>query len=129
VVLERRLTRIERTLDPEAAALRWLDEAQAHPSLQEHLLAMEAGPRAEHPLVAIPKQLREAVREARKGDPTTVLERAAKSAIREAVFHPPRHRPRRGGRCAPPARRAPSPSGSASVAGMIVRIVIVVAYT
>jgi hypothetical protein len=87
MVLARRLTRLEASLDPESAAIRWLDEAQASWStLAEHLRAMAEGPWDEHPLTAIPRQLKGATREARRGHSHQRVAEAARRAIHAAVF-------------------------------------------
>ena len=60
---ERRLDRIEGSLNPKQAFLLWLEEARAHGSLTGYVLAQRGKPSEEHPYQRLPRQVEAAMRE------------------------------------------------------------------
>ena len=85
-VQTRRLQKIETSLTPTQAVLLWLDDTLQHGSLIEHARWLKEQPEAAYPLVRLPRQVRQAVREAAKGQPRDQVDVLIRQAERDVTF-------------------------------------------
>lgn len=83
--LAARLARLEAGTTPRDAALTWLEEAHAYPTLPEYIAAIRDAPREEWPLVRLARQVEAAVRATVKGTPEEVWQ-AVRRAVGDAFF-------------------------------------------
>ena len=86
MIAERRLAKVEASLSPRAAVLRWLAEAQQFPSLVDFTRSIIDLPVSAAPLTQIGESVEAAVRSAMKGEPRQVVESAVRRAVGDAVF-------------------------------------------
>ena len=83
----RRVAKLEGTLQPREAVLRWLAEAQSYPGVVEYLRSQIVGQPVEAaPISVITSRVVAAVRAERKGQPREEVERAVHRAQGDAVF-------------------------------------------
>ena len=66
--------------------LLWLEETQQHGSLQGHARWLKEQPDSAYPLSRLPRQVRQAVQEARKGQPREQIAAAVQRAERDVIF-------------------------------------------
>jgi hypothetical protein len=85
MTLARRIAKVEASLTPEQAVLRWLAEAHAFPTLADYVRSLIGGPETAWPLVAIPRQLEASIRTVHRRDTVAVLVGAMQTARWEAV--------------------------------------------
>jgi len=86
VTTERRLAKVEASLSPKEAVLRWLAEAQQYPSLVDHARSIVDLPVSAAPLTRIGESVEAAVRDAMKGAARATIEAAVRRAVGDAVF-------------------------------------------
>ena len=82
----RRLDKLEHSLGPKEAILRWLEEAHRLPSIVEYARATIDLPESAQPSIQITEQVEAAIRRTRRGRSDDELERAVRRAIGDAVF-------------------------------------------
>jgi hypothetical protein len=82
----RRLDRLEHSLGPQEAILRWLEEAHRFPSMMEYAHATIDLPESAQPPIRITEQVAAAIRRRRAGLADHELERAVRRAIGDAIF-------------------------------------------
>lgn len=82
----KRLDKLEGSLTPKQAMLLWLEEAQQHGSLQGHARWLKEQPDSAYPLSRLPRQVRQAVQEAHKGQPREQITAAVQRAERDVIF-------------------------------------------
>ena len=83
---ERRLAKIEISLSPTQAVLLWLEEAHQHGSLQGYARWLKEQPEAAYPLVHLPRQVRNAVRDAARGQRRQDIDALILRAERDVTF-------------------------------------------
>jgi hypothetical protein len=84
--VQRRIAKLEISLTPTQAVIRWLDEAHAFPSLDAYTRAMFSGPLVPTPLDSVVHSVEAGIRESMKGQPRDAVEKAVTQAARQAVF-------------------------------------------
>jgi hypothetical protein len=82
----RRLDKLEQSLGPQAAILRWFEEAHRHPSVVEYARATIDLPESAQPSIRIIEQVAAAIRRTRRGRTDDELERAVRRGIGDMVF-------------------------------------------
>ncbi|MDR3470091.1 MAG: hypothetical protein P4M09_00100 [Devosia sp.] len=82
----RRLDRLEQSLGPKEAILRWLEEAHRFPSVVEYARATIDVPESSQPSIRIIEQVAAAVHRTRRGRSDDELERAVRRGIGDTVF-------------------------------------------
>jgi hypothetical protein len=82
----RRLDRLEHSLGPKEAILRWLEEAHRFQSIVDYARATIDLPESAQPSIRITEQVEAAIRRTRRGRSDGELERAVRRAIGDAVF-------------------------------------------
>ena len=83
---DKRLSKVEHSLTPKQAMLLWLEEAQQRESLQSYARWLKEQPDSAYPLSRLPRQVRQAVQEARKGQPREQITAAVQRAKRDVIF-------------------------------------------
>ena len=81
----RRLSRLEGELDPQAAVLRWLDDAHAYRSLVDYVRACADAPDSANPFSTLLDGLESGILRAMRGRPTDEIVRTGRRALREAL--------------------------------------------
>ncbi len=81
-----RLSRIEGSLGPKAAVLRWLDDAHRHGSLPAYAAWLVGQPLSKAPLVSIPQLVEKGIRAAMRGQKGELVNPAINIAIGDAFF-------------------------------------------
>ncbi len=64
---KQRLAKIETSLTPKQAVLLWMEEAHKAGSVHKYALSLKGQPDSAFPLVKLPKQVEQAVRDSMKG--------------------------------------------------------------
>jgi hypothetical protein len=82
----RRLDKLEHSLGPTEAILRWLEEAHRFPSIVEYARASIDLPEPTQPSIRIIEQVAAAIRRTRRGRTDDELERAVRRGIGDTVF-------------------------------------------
>ena len=82
----KRLDKVEGSLTPKQAMLLWLEEAQPHGSFQSFARWLKEQPDSAYPMSRLPRQVRQAVQEARKGQPREAISAAVQRAERDVIF-------------------------------------------
>jgi hypothetical protein len=83
---KRRLDRLERSLFPKEAAIRWLGEAHAFGSLPAYVASLIDQPDAKQPFIALPAQVEKAVWESMRGKRTGFIKEVTREAVGDTVF-------------------------------------------
>ncbi|MBI4498974.1 MAG: hypothetical protein HY689_13865 [Chloroflexi bacterium] len=82
----RRLEKVEQGLTPLQAVLLWLDEAHQSPSLMTYVRSLLGKPPSAFPLVFLPRQVEQSVREAMKGRKREEVEHRVFQAKRDVAY-------------------------------------------
>jgi len=82
----RRLDRLEGSLSPLEAVLRWLDEAHQFPSLPDYVLSIKGQPAGLYPLYRLPTEMEASVRDGLKGEKRERIDAAVRTAVRDVAF-------------------------------------------
>ncbi|MCI0439144.1 MAG: hypothetical protein L0177_08440 [Chloroflexi bacterium] len=97
--VQHRIEKIENSLTPKQAVIKWMNEAHQHPNMQDYVLSLRGAPETAFPLYMLPDQVEKAVRARMKGRPLrseTVpspgslrreeVAREARQAVRDVIF-------------------------------------------
>jgi hypothetical protein len=76
------LAKVEASVTPTQAVLRWLDEAQSHGTMGGYLTSIFSGSLMPTPMDTVMNAAIAGAREANKGQPRDVVEKAATAAAR-----------------------------------------------
>lgn len=83
---KKRIEKVETSLTPKQAVLLWMEEAHSHGSIQAYALWLKEQPESAYPLVRLPRQVREAVRTAMKGQSREAVGWYIDRAERDVIF-------------------------------------------
>ena len=83
---DKRLVKVEYSLTPKQAVVLWLEETLQHGSVQAYAHWLKDQPASAYPLFRRPGQVRQAVKDAMRGRPREVIERAVERAERDVTF-------------------------------------------
>jgi hypothetical protein len=83
---KRRLDKLEVSLTPKQAILRWIEEAHQHDTMEQYVRALKDGPDSAWPLAQLPEKVSRAVEQAMKGRPKPEVARQARQAVRDVLF-------------------------------------------
>ena len=83
---KQRLAKIETSLTPKQAVLLWMEEAHKAGSVHKYALSLKGQPDSAFPLVKLPKQVEQAVRDSMKGQKREWVDRALQRAIKDVIF-------------------------------------------
>jgi hypothetical protein len=83
---KRRLDKVEDSLSPTEAVLRWMSEAHQYPTVPAYMDSLKDAPDTTYPMMWLPERVAQAVRAARKGEKPEVINRAERQAVRDVAF-------------------------------------------
>jgi hypothetical protein len=83
---DRRLDKITGQLTPQQAVLLWMQEAHQHQTISGYMDSLQDAPDTKYPMMWLPRQVRQAVHTAMKGEKPDVILRAERKAVREVAF-------------------------------------------
>jgi hypothetical protein len=78
--------RIETSLTPRQAVLLWLEEAHQHRSVTAHIRELKTQADDAYPIVRLPRQVREATKQALRDQKRDLVGRKVRVAERDVVF-------------------------------------------
>ena len=84
---KRRIEKVESSLNPKQAILAWMQEAHGFNTAEGYLNHLITVPDSLWPMARLTDQVTEGVKQAMKGKPREDIDRAARRARREVVFH------------------------------------------
>lgn len=83
---DQRLGKLEHSLTPRQAVLLWMEEAHKLGSMHEFALTLKGMADSAFPLVKLPKQVEQSVRDSMKGQKREWVDRAVHTAIKDVIF-------------------------------------------
>jgi hypothetical protein len=83
---KRRLDKVEDSLSPTEAVLRWMGAAHQYRTISAYMDALKDAPDTRYPMMWLPERAAQTVRSARKGERPEVITRAERRAVREVAF-------------------------------------------
>jgi hypothetical protein len=81
-----RLDKLEHSLTPKEAAILWVEETHAFPTLTAYAASLVGKPNAAFPLFRLPEQVEAAVRKQTKGEKIEEVAAEVRRAVRDVVF-------------------------------------------